>query len=140
VSLLLAMALQDALFDHMKKAIQGKDEALFKAQWHPDGYEKNLTGGSGLAGSSVFSQGSRKGWILKPDLAKAESLGEGAASLVPCDIWQWEKGKAVDKVQILAVKTAQGWAVLGGGEKAEQVRALAERWLKKEPLPPPGEK
>jgi hypothetical protein len=141
VSLLLAgMLAQEALFDDMKKAIQGKDDALFKAQWHAEGFEKNLTGGSGLAGSSVFSQGVRKGWYLKPDHAKAVALADGAASIVPCEVWQWEKEKAVDKVHILAVKTDKAWVVLGGGEKLDQVRALAERWLKKEPLPPPAEK
>lgn len=140
MSLLLAMALQDALFENMKKGIEGKDEALFKAQWHAEGYAKNLVGASGLEGADVFSQGSRKKWYLKPDLAKAVALGEGAASIVPCDVWAWEKAKAVDQVHILAVKTEPGWRVLGGGEKAEEVRALAERWLKKEPLPPPAEK
>ena len=140
MTLLLAMLLQDALFDNMKKAVEGKDEALFKAQWHAEGYEKNLVGGSGLSGADVYAQGSRKKWYLKPDLAKAVALGDGAASVVPCEVFAWEKAKAVDKVQILAVRTDAGWRVLGGGEKAEEVRALAERWLKKEPLPPPGGK
>lgn len=139
MTLLLAMLLQDALFDNMKKAIETKDEALFKAQWHAEGFEKNLVGGSGLAGSAVFGQGSRKKWYLKADPKKAVAVGE-TASIVPCDVWAWEKEKAVDQVHILAVKEKDAWLVLGGGEKLDQVRALAERWLKKEPLPPPGEK
>jgi hypothetical protein len=139
VTLLLAMPLQDAVFENMKKAIEGKDEALFKAQWHAEGFEKNLVGGSGLAGNEVFAQGSRKKWYLKPDLAKAVAVAE-TASIVPCDVWAWEKAKAVDQVHLLVVKPDAAWIVLGGGEKAEQVRALAARWLKKEPLPPPAEK
>ena len=139
MTLLVAMLAQEALFQNMQKAIEGKDEALFKAQWHAEGFEKNLVGGSGLAGTEVFSQGSRKKWYLKPDLAKAVAVAE-TASIVPCEVWAWEKEKAVDKVHILAVKVDQAWVVLGGGEKPDQVRALADRWLKKEPLPPPAEK
>ncbi|HEX7898740.1 MAG TPA: hypothetical protein VF950_13335 [Planctomycetota bacterium] len=139
MTLMVAMLLQDALFENMKKAIETKEEALFKAQWHADGFEKNLVGGSGLAGKEVFGQGSRKKWYLKPDLAKAVAVAE-TASIVPCDVWAWEKAKAVDQVHILAVKDKDAWIVLGGGEKIEQVRALADRWLKKEPLPPPAEK
>ena len=139
MTLLLAVLLQDALFENMKKAIEAKDEALFKAQWHAQGFEKNLTGGSGLAGTEVFSQGARKKWYLKPDPAKAVAVAE-TASIVPCEVWAWEKAKAVDQVHILVVKADAGWVVLGGGEKLDQVRALAGRWLKKEPLPPPAEK
>jgi len=139
VTLLLAVLAQEALFENMREAIEGKDEALFKAQWHAEGVGKNLVGGSGLAGTEVFSQGVRKKWYLKPDLAKAVAVAE-TASIVPCEVWQWEKEKAVDQVHILAVKEAPGWVVLGGGEKIDQVRALAGRWLKKEPLPPPAEK
>ena len=104
-----------ALFERMKTAIEAGDEALFKAQWHAEGFESNLTGSSGLAGRDVFEQGSRKKWILKPDLAKAVD------GIVPCEIWAWEKAKAVDRVHILVVKDL----VLGGGENLDEVRALA---------------
>lgn len=140
MSLLLAMLLQDAVFETLKKAIEGRDEALFKARWRAEGFEKNLVGGSGLAGADVYAQGVRKKWYLKPDLAKAVALGDGAASLVPCEVYAWEKAKAVDRVVVVVVKTDAGWAALGGGEKETEVRALAERWLKKEPLPPPPQK
>jgi hypothetical protein len=125
-----------AVFETMEKSIKDKDEAPFKARWHPEGFEKNLVGGSGLAGQEVYSQGSRKKWFMKPDLAQAKTLADGLAVIVPCDIWAWEKGRAVDKVDILVVKTNDAYIVLGGGEKRDQVEALASRWLKKEPLPP----
>jgi hypothetical protein len=129
-----------APFDAMEKSIREMDETAFKSRWHAEGFEKNFVGGSGLAGKAVFGQGSRKKWFLKPDLTQAKILQEGAAVIVPCLVWGWEKEKAVDKVNILLIKEKDGYLVLGGGEKREQVDALASRWLKKEPLDPPKEK
>jgi hypothetical protein len=128
-----------APFEAMEKAVKEKDEASFKARWHADGFEKNLVGGSGLAGKAVFSQGNRKKWFPKPDIAQAKILADGAAAILSCEIWAWEKGKAVDKVDFLLVKEKDGYIVLGGGEKRDQVEALASRWLKKEPLPAPND-
>ena len=121
-----------APFEAMEKAIRDTDEAAFKSRWHARGFEKNLVGGSGLAGKEVFEQGSRKKWFLKPGLAQARALGDGAAVIVPCEIWAWEKGRAVDKVDLLLVKANEAYVVLGGGEKRAEVEALASRWLKKE--------
>jgi hypothetical protein len=139
-------AAKKAPFENMEKAIRGADEKLFKAQWHADGYEKNLVGGSGIAGAGVFKQGSRKKWYPKPDHAAAKAISEGAV-IVPCEIWSWEKEKSVDKVDMLLVRVENDekkkvWVVLGGGEKRAEVEALAARWEKKEPLAPPakGEK
>jgi hypothetical protein len=129
-----------APFDAMEKAIKGKDEAAFKGCWQPDGFEKNLVGGSGLAGKEVFAQGARKKWFPKPDVDKAKVLEDGAAVVIPCEIWGWEKNRAVDKVEFLLVRGKDGYLALGGGEKREQVEALASRFLKKEPLDPPKEK
>ena len=129
-----------APFEAMEKAIKDKDEAGFKACWRPEGFEKNLVGGSGLPGKAVFEQGSRKKWFPKPDLEKAKVLEDGAAVIVPCEIWAWEKGRAVDKVDFLIVREKEGYRALGGGEKRDQVDALASRFLKKEPLEPPKEK
>src|SRR5581483_1069456 len=105
-----------------------------------DAFEKNFVGGSGLAGMAVFGQGSRKKWFLKPDLAQAQILGEGAAVIIPCQVYAWEKEKTVDKVDLLLIKEKDAYRVLGGGEKRAQVDALAQRFLKKEPLDPPKEK
>jgi hypothetical protein len=129
-----------APFEAMEKAIKDKDEAAFKACWQPEAYEKNLVGGSGLAGKAVFAQGTRKKWFPKPDLEKVKILEDGAAAIIPCEIFAWEKDRAVDKVDFLLVKGKDGYQALGGGEKREQVDALASRFLKKEPLDPPKEK
>jgi hypothetical protein len=123
-----------ALFESMEKGIRESDKAAFKAPWREDAYENNFIGRSGLAGKEVFGQGTRKKWFLKPDLTRALTLGDGAVVLVPCDVWAWEKEKAVDKVDMLLVKEKDAWKILGGGEKRVQVEALAHRWLKKEPL------
>ncbi|MEZ0230764.1 MAG: hypothetical protein ACAI25_19245, partial [Planctomycetota bacterium] len=90
-------ASKKAPFENMEKAIREGDEKLFKAQWHAEGYEKNLVGGSGVAGAGVFKQGSRKKWYPKPDHAAAKEISEGVV-IVPCEIWSWEKEKSVDKV------------------------------------------
>lgn len=131
-------ALRD-VFDSLDKSLRDKDEAVFQARWHAGGFEKNLAGGSGLSGKEVFDQGSRKKWFPKPDLSKAQALGDGTAVLIPCEIWAREKDKGVDRVDFLLIQTKEGWRVLGGGEKRAQVEALASRWLKKEPLDPPKE-
>ena len=126
-----------AVFDDLEKGIKSSDEAAFKARWHAEGYEKNLCGGSGLSGKAVFGQGSRKKWFLKPDLAEAEFVADGAAAVVFCEVYAWEKGKAVDKVSMLLVKDKDAWIVLGGGEKRLDVAGLLSRWAKKEPLEEP---
>jgi hypothetical protein len=126
-----------AVFDDLEKGIKAKEEAPFKARWHAEGYEKNLCGGSGIAGKGVFGQGSRKKWFLKPDLSKAKFMEEGAVVIIPCDVWAWEKEKAVDKVDMILVKDKESYLVLGGGEKRDDVDGLVSRWLKKEPLEAP---
>ncbi|HZE96765.1 MAG TPA: hypothetical protein VE981_07050 [Planctomycetota bacterium] len=126
-----------AVFADLEKGIKENSADTFKARWHAEGYEKNLTGGSGIPGKGVFGQGSRKKWVLKPDLAGARILENGAVVIVACDIWAWEKEKAFDKVEMVVVKDKDAYVVLGGGEKREEVDALASRWIKKEPLEAP---
>ena len=126
-----------AVFDDLEKGIKSKEEAPFKARWHAEGYEKNLCGGSGVAGKGVFGQGSRKKWFLKPNLAKAKIVEDGAVIVVSCDVWAWEKEKAVDKVDMVLVKDKETYLVLGGGEKSDDVDGLVSRWSKKEPLEAP---
>lgn len=92
-----------APFEKMEKAVREADEKLFKAQWHAEGYEKNLVGGSGVSGAGVFKQGSRKKWYPKPDLAAAKAISDDVL-IVPCEIWSWEKEKSVDKVDMLLVR------------------------------------
>ena len=128
---------QQAVFDDLEKGIKENDAALFKGRWHADGFEKNLCGGSGLAGNEVFAQGTRKKWFPKPDLTTARVAAEGAVVIVACQIWAWEKGKAVDKVELILVKDKDTYFVLGGGEKRADVDGLVSRWIKKEPLQAP---
>jgi hypothetical protein len=104
-----------AIFQSLEKGIREKDEASFKEPWLGDAYEKNFVGRSGLAGKEVFAQGTRKKWFLKPDLTRALTLGEGAVVIVPCDVWAWEKEKAVDKVDMLLVKDKDAWRILTAG-------------------------
>ena len=125
-----------AVFDDLEKGIKANDEALFQARWHAEGYDKNLCGGSGLSGKGVFGQGSRKKWFLKVDVAKAEFAEEGAV-VVFCQVYAWEKGKAIDKVSMVPVKDKEATIVLGGGEKRPDVDGLVSRWTKKEPLEAP---
>ena len=135
-----ADASKDALapLANIEKALRSSDEALFKAQWHADGYAKNLVGGSGNTGESMFRQGARKKWFPRPDASKLEVLGKGEAAIVSCDIWSWEKEKAVDRVDVLLVKSKDGYVLLGAGEKRAEIDALAKRWLDKQPLAPAG--
>lgn len=125
------------LFDDLEKGIKEKDEAVFKARWHAEGYEKNFCGGSGLSGKDVFGQGSRKKWFLKPDLARAAFVEDGAVAVVSCEVWAWEKSKAVDKVALVLIKDKESYLVLGGGERKADVDGLVSRWIKKEPLEVP---
>jgi len=118
------------LFDAMEKGLLEKDEPAFRACWTPEGYATNLVGSSGLEGREVFDQGMSKKWFLKPDFTQAEILAEGAALIVPCQVWAWEKERAVDKVDLLLVRHQDGLRVLGGGEKRAEVKALATRATK----------
>lgn len=120
----------------MEKALREKNEKLFAKQWLPLGYQKNLVGGSGLAGRKVYRQGSRKGWFLKPNWKQLTSVDRAPPWIVPCDVWSWKKKRAVDKVWLVFGWQGKRSIVLGGGEKIEQVRALGLRWREKKPLAP----
>lgn len=126
------------LFASLEKGIREAQEALFKQGWHPDGYAKNLVGGSGLPGASVYRQGTRKQWYLKADLKALKTTGRGAPYLVPCDIWSWAKDKAVDHVWAALIWQGKAWVILGAGEKLAEVEALARRFQEKKPLDPPS--
>jgi hypothetical protein len=130
-----------ALFAKMEQGLRDKKEALFKSQWHPEGYKHNLVGGSGIPGRAVFGQGSRKGWFLKPDLEKLQALPGrlGGPWIVRCDIWSWKKKRAVDEVHALLVymrDKKRRMVMLGGGERLKEVVALGQRWVKKKRLAP----
>jgi hypothetical protein len=130
------------VFTQMQTALKKKNEALFKAQWLTLSYEKNLVGGSGLAGKKVFKQGSRKGWYIKPQMAKLRSIPgqRGAPWVIPSLIWSDKKSRALDKVFVILIYKDKRWKVLGSGEKLAQVEALGQRHLSKKPLPPPKKK
>ena len=126
------------LFASLEKGIREASEALFKAGWHPEGYTRNFVGGSGLAGFKVYNQGTRKHWFLRPDLKALKTVGRGAPFIVPCDIWSWEKNKAVDHVWAALIWHGKAWVILGAGEKLAEVEALAKRYQEKKPLAPPA--
>jgi hypothetical protein len=128
----------ERLFQRLEKAIRDAQEPPFKQGWHPDGYAKNLVGGSGLPGASVFRQGSRKQWYLRPDLKALRTTGRGAPYLVPCDIWSWKQNRRVDHVWAALIWHGKAWVILGAGEKLEEVEALARRYQEKKPLAPPA--
>ena len=125
-------------FDGFKVALAAKDEAAAKATWHPAGWGENITGGSGLSGSDVFKQGSRKGWWLKADMKKLRQASRSGPWIVPCVIWSDAKQKAVDAVDVVVVWHDGKWLLLGGGESSAEVDALATRWEKGEFKAPAG--
>ena len=125
----------EPVFSRMEEAIRGSNASLFQAQWHPQGYAENLVGGSGLPGSRVYEQGARKKWYLKPELAKARTV-EGV-TIVPADVWSWERDRSVDRLDVAIVVDGGRPLVLGAGEDGSQVDALARRYAKREPLAPP---
>lgn len=125
-----------APFAAMETALREPDEPAFRAQWHAEGYAKNLVGGSGNTGESMFRQGSRKRWYPKPDLSRATVQPGGAVAIVPCKIWSWKNNAAVDAVDVVLVQVNGRYVVLGAGEKRSEVDALARRWVDKQPLAP----
>ena len=126
-------ALLASRFDAMREAMVSSDEALFKAQWHAQGYEANLAGGSGLPGEGVFRQGSTERWVLEPDLKSAKNPSMNAdVWVITCVVRSLAEGGPSGTVWILV---ADG-KVLGGGEVQDDVQALAYRWANKVPLAP----
>lgn len=119
-------ALQE-VFARAKKALETKNEALFKAQWHPTGYQKNLVGRSGIPGRAVFGQGARKGWYLRPDPKALVAASKSKQPIIPCLIWSTRRKRPVDKVYALLVRYKKRWVILGAGEKRKQVEALASK-------------
>lgn len=127
-------ALLKSRFDAMREAIVARDEALFKAQWHEEGYEANLVGGSGIPGAGVFRQGSTERWVLEPDLKSARNLPQNPADvwIVTCALSSLESKRVLQEVWIVV---ADG-KVLGGGETRDEVQALGWRFSAKGPLAP----
>ncbi|MBW2736357.1 MAG: hypothetical protein JRH20_28555 [Deltaproteobacteria bacterium] len=127
------------VFSQMKTALEKNNEKLFKKQWLPSSYAKNLVGGSGLPGQAVFKQGSRKGWYLKAQMKRIRSIPgqKGAPWIVPTLIWSDAKKRALDEIFMLLIHRNKRWMVLGGGEKLSQVEALGRRYVNKKPLAPP---
>lgn len=121
----------DSVFADMEKGLKDGDEDLFKKHWDSRAYKENFVGGSGLPGEEVFRQGTGKKWFPKPDLTQTEKVG--SVVIVPAQIWSWEQEKSLDKVYF-AVQTKDKPVILGGGERMEEVRKLAERADKGEPL------
>lgn len=121
------------VFADMENGIRKSDEQLFKKHWTAEGYEKNLVGGSGMTGASVFRQGSNKKWFLKPDYSK--TVKQGKVEIYQCEVYAWEQSRKVDEI-FLAV-SADEMKVLGGGENLEEVKKLAERFNAGESLEPP---
>jgi hypothetical protein len=128
------LALMTARFDAMMEAVEGNDEVLFKAQWHAEGYEHNLVGGSGVSGSGVFRQASHGRWVIEPDMTSARNLPQQSADawIVSCAVVSLAEQRPVDAVWILI---ADG-KVLGGGEDRDDVQTLGWRWANKRPLAP----
>ena len=120
----------EVVFERMEKAIKANNEALFKAQWHPQGYDANLVGDSGLSGASVFEQATRKHWFIKPHLNKRRDYKDGTVYLFPCDVWKWWDSRRVDSVHAAVILKSRRWVVLGAGEELEEVEALVQRFLK----------
>ncbi|MGB0591804.1 MAG: hypothetical protein ACPGU1_19165 [Myxococcota bacterium] len=126
-------ALLSARFDAMKEGVVSSDEALFKSQWHTEGYEANLVGGSGIPGVGVFRQGSAERWVLEPDLKSARNpTMSGDAWVITCVVRSLADGGHLGTVWIVV---ADG-KVLGGGEVQDEAQALAYRWANKVPLAP----
>lgn len=116
----------NGIFADMENAIKNENENLFKKHWHSEGYSENLVGGSGLSGERVFEQGSRKKWFPKADLGKTEKVGK--VTIVPAEIYAWERDKKVDEVYFAIAEDNGGLKILGGGEDLDEVKDLADRF------------
>lgn len=114
------------VFADLENGIRKTDEDLFKKHWTAEGYNQNLVGKSGLSGARIYEQGSRKKWFLKPDYSK--TIKQGNVEIFFCEVYAWEKSKAVDEMYLAIADTNGNPKVLGGGEDLSEVRALADRF------------
>jgi hypothetical protein len=114
------------IFADMENGIKNMDENLFKKHWHPEGYSRNLVGGSGLAGNRVFEQGSRKKWYPRRTSGQTEKIGR--VEIVSTEIYAWERDKKVDEIYFAIAENKGKLEILGGGEDLAEVKSLAERF------------
>ncbi|TNE86338.1 MAG: hypothetical protein EP330_21590 [Deltaproteobacteria bacterium] len=131
-----APAPQLAPFHEMAEAIASRDIPRFKAAWHPEGWDHNLVGGSGLSGEAVAGQAKSEGWRLVPDPDTLAKHTEGPAWIVRAGVVAGD-GRQVDAVHAVLVSHGGRWVVLGAGENPEQVMALADRAVHGKPFAPP---
>ena len=122
-----------------QQALLAKDRVVFKALWHAEGYQKNLVGPSGLSGESVFDQATRKGWYPRVVPAKLQQDGRNGLYILAVEIYSPREKRVLGTGWLLPVylDTEKRWVILGGGEKLDEVIALARRWQAKQPLTPP---
>lgn len=116
-------------FKELKVALQKKQIKRFKKYWYSKGFEKNIVGPSGLSGTSVYRQGSRKVWHLKPVLRGIRWIKKEKIAILPCLIWSSRRKRAVDKIQVALIRMKTHWLVLGGGESFKEVKQLAKKYI-----------
>lgn len=127
----------EGVFDRMELGIKTRDEDLFKAQWHPTGYKSNLVGGSGIEGASIFHQGSREGWYIKPRTDEVRGHGSQNSYIITCDVTSWKSGEIDEEVYAGVIRYEDRWAVLGiGVGDRSDVSALVYRYRPGEPIQP----
>lgn len=113
------------VFKNMELALMKSNEGLFKAQWHSEGYQKNLVGRSGIPGSDIYRQGSREKWYLKPGKSTEKYKD---SDIVTCEVWAWEKEKSLDFVYAAALKINKRWLIIGVGENLDEVKAMVDKF------------
>jgi formylglycine-generating enzyme required for sulfatase activity len=129
----------EGVFDRMELGLKTADESLFKAQWHPTGYELNLAGGSGIEGADIFRQGSREGWYIRPDPNEVRGRGSQDAYVSRCDVVSWKSGSIDDVVYAGVIRFKGRWAVLAIGEDKSEISELVNRARSGEPIKPISE-
>jgi hypothetical protein len=126
------------------EAMKDKDMEHGARLCDPRGWAENLVGPSGTRLESLFSQGARKGWHLVGRFEDTRWLPAGRGVILKAVVEDDDSGRELDALHLLLVRVTDAggavrWLALGAGEKVEQVRALADRYLADQPLAPPSD-
>lgn len=115
----------------MKSGLAKEAQALCDVR----GFEMNLVGGDGTTLASLFSQGHRKRWHLRAELAHSKSARK--AYIAAADVIDDLNGDKLDSLFVLLVPGPNDtFVALGASESKGPIEALAKRWHDGDPLPP----
>ena len=123
-----------SVFDTINQSFQDKDEDLFRAQWHPYGYEKTLGGGLMLPGSIIYDNGRSGNYEMRVLIDEIQTYQGNY--VVPVDVWQLapEEGIYRRVFALMLTKDQKRFIILTMSPYKSDLMTITDRIQTQDPL------